>query len=112
MAKQNGKHSIQPGDNFVRLGQTNTLWEVIDVLSLREMPPHVRLRAVGGHRVLTFAISAVLDRRLFQRTERAPEIVPEVMHEAQPVMEDVAPAAPRRRMGGLFGLGESAAAAN
>lgn len=67
MARKNGK--IHLGDRFMKLGSIKTLWEVSDLLDLRDLPPHLHLREVGGHREVTYGVSAVLDKRLFQRVE-------------------------------------------
>ncbi len=60
---------IKPGDRFLKLGVIQTLWEVTDLLKLKDMPPHLHMREVGGYREMTFGVSAVLDKNLFQRME-------------------------------------------
>ena len=64
MAKSR-KH-IQPGDQFMRTGKVQTLWEVTELLEFHDLPPHLRLKAVGEHRILTFAVAAVQDDHLFK----------------------------------------------
>jgi hypothetical protein len=68
MAQKQKNLSVKPGDRFMRVGETNTIWIVERLLDLHGVPQHLRLVNIGGHRrALTFAVSAVLDRALFRR---------------------------------------------
>ncbi|MGB0681694.1 MAG: hypothetical protein ACPGOV_03265 [Magnetovibrionaceae bacterium] len=57
--------SIKPGDRFVRVGTYKSIWVVRRLLDLEDMPPHLHIQQEGGYRVLTFSVSALLDKTLF-----------------------------------------------
>ncbi len=59
--------SIEPGDRFLRQDAVPTVWVVRRLLDLPDLPPHLHIVPENGHRVLTFAVSALLDERLFKR---------------------------------------------
>lgn len=65
MAKS--KRDIRPGDQYIRLGSTRTLWEVVELLELKDLPPHLQLRSIDGGRLLTFSEAALLDKRFFEK---------------------------------------------
>ena len=58
---------IEPGDRFLRQGSVPTVWVVRRLLDLPDLPPHLHIVPENGHRVLTFAVSALADERLFRR---------------------------------------------
>jgi hypothetical protein len=62
---------IQPGDRFIKLDNTSSVWVAESVLERPDLPVHVRLiRADDPHRMITLSVSALLDRRLYRRTAK------------------------------------------
>jgi len=61
------KREIRPGDQYIRIGSTRTLWEVVELLELKDLPPHLQLHSIDGGRVLTFSEAALMDKRFFEK---------------------------------------------
>lgn len=62
---------IQPGDQFSRAENADSIWIAETILERSDLPPHVRLtRADNPYRVITVSVSALLDKRLYRRVAR------------------------------------------
>jgi len=65
-----GKLDIKPGDQYVKSGMPPTYWTVDRLLDFPNTPQHVRLvrrRDETSHtRVITIAVSALMDRRNYK----------------------------------------------
>ncbi len=63
---------IQPGDRFIKLDNTSSVWVAESILARPHLPVHVRLiRADDPHRVITLSVSALLDKRLYRRATKS-----------------------------------------
>ena len=60
------EYDVHPGDLFEKVGYDGVVWEVERLLEFHDLPPHLRLSTRTEPRKLTFAVSAVLDHRLFR----------------------------------------------
>ncbi len=69
MAWQKQVEAIQPGDRFMMHGKLATVWVVKKLLELDDLPPHLHItpEAEDDGRVLTYAVAALRDRKLFEK---------------------------------------------
>ncbi len=69
MFKQKLDEKVQPGDRFKMHGKVDTVWVVKKLLEFKDMPEHLHLtpESEADPRILTYAVSAVLDQKLFKK---------------------------------------------
>ncbi len=71
MFGKNHDMAVNPGDRFAMKGKIDTVWVVKKMLEMNDMPPHLHITPENKNdgRVLTYAVSAVLDQKLFSRLD-------------------------------------------
>lgn len=69
MFGRNHDVTVNTGDRFKMHGKIDTVWVVKKLLEISDMPPHLHITPENENdgRVLTYAVSAILDERLFNR---------------------------------------------
>ncbi|OAN50201.1 hypothetical protein A6A04_01985 [Paramagnetospirillum marisnigri] len=63
-----GGEEVGPGQIFRKIGTYGADWRVERVFDYPDIPRHVRLVDQGSGRVMTVALSMLLDPEMFQRT--------------------------------------------
>jgi len=69
MFKKNNRQ-LQLGDQFVELGKTNLIWEVVGIIDNPHLPPHARIKKIGEDGVHLTSVSALLDNAFFKPIEQ------------------------------------------
>ena len=65
------KHSVEIGDCFVKPGAPGTVWVVQRIVNYSGLPLHAILKSRGRlNREIVLSVSALVDRRMYQRIER------------------------------------------
>jgi hypothetical protein len=76
MFKKNNRQ-VQLGDQFVELGKTNLMWEVVGIIDNPHLPPHARIKKIGEEGVHLTSVSALLDNSFFKPIEqKLTEVLP------------------------------------
>ena len=60
---------VESGDQFVELGKASLIWEVVGIINNPHLPPHARIKKIGGEGVHLTSVSALLDKAFYQFTE-------------------------------------------
>ena len=69
MFKKNNRQ-VQLGEQFVELGKTNLIWEVVGIIDNPHLPPHARIKKIGEEGVHLTSVSALLDGAFFKPIEQ------------------------------------------
>ena len=69
MFKKNNKQ-VKLGDQFIELGKTNLIWEVVGIIDNPHLPPHARIKKIGEEGVHLTSVSALLDIAFFKPIEQ------------------------------------------
>lgn len=64
------RKQVKLGDQFVELGNTRSIWEVVGILDTPPLPPHARIRELGGEDVHLTSVSALLDEAFYKPAEQ------------------------------------------
>ena len=83
MFKKNNRQ-VNLGDQFVELGKTNLIWEIVDVISNPHLPPHARIKKIGEESIHLTSVSALLDNSFFKPVER--QSTEKIPNERDPVV--------------------------
>jgi hypothetical protein len=65
---------IKLGDQFVELGKTSLIWEVVGIIDNPHLPPHARIRKIGEEGVHLTSVSALLDKAFYKLIEHNPVV--------------------------------------
>ena len=57
---------VKSGDQFIELGKTNVIWEVVGIIDNPNIPPHARIKKLGVDSIHLTSVSALLDKALFE----------------------------------------------
>jgi hypothetical protein len=60
---------VKLGDQFVELGKTSSTWEVVGIIDNPHLPPHARIKKIGGEGVHLTSVSALLDKAFYKPIE-------------------------------------------
>ncbi len=60
---------VKSGDQFVELGKTSKLLVVVGIIDNPHLPPHARIKKLGGEGVHLTSVSALLDKAFYKPTE-------------------------------------------
>jgi hypothetical protein len=60
---------VKLGDHFVELGKTSSTWEVVGIIDNPHLPPHARIKKIGGEGVHLTSVSALLDKAFYKPIE-------------------------------------------
>tara|TARA_Y100000385_G_C12633118_1_gene442157 strand:- start:210 stop:500 length:291 start_codon:yes stop_codon:yes gene_type:complete len=69
MFKKNNRQ-VHLGDQFVELGKTNLIWEVVGIIDNPHLPLHARIKKIGEEGVHLTSVSALLDNALFEHIKQ------------------------------------------
>ena len=69
MFKKNNRQ-VQLGDQFVELGKTNLIWEVVGIIDNPHLPQHARIKKINEEGVHLTSVSALLDNAFFMPIEQ------------------------------------------
>ena len=69
MFKKNNRQ-VQLGDQFVELGKTNLIWEVVGIIDNPHLPQHARIKKINEEGVHLTSVSALLDNAFFKPIEQ------------------------------------------
>lgn len=62
------RRSIAVGDHFVKTSDPmQHVWRVESIQEYGDLPPHTKIRELKTGQVITIAVSALVDSRLFRR---------------------------------------------
>ena len=65
---------VKSGDQFVELGKTSSIWEVVGIINNPHLPPHARIKKIGGEGVHLTSVSALLDKAFYKPTQHKPVV--------------------------------------
>ena len=77
MFKKNNRQ-VKSGDQFVELGKTSSIWEVVGIIDNPHLPPHARIKKIGGENIHLTSVSVLLDKAFYKPTEHEPVVTPEL----------------------------------
>lgn len=64
------KITVQPGDTFVKVNGSGSVWKIERVLEYPDLLPHIRLIEHGGNgRTATIALPTLMDQRMWRRAK-------------------------------------------
>jgi hypothetical protein len=67
MSIKNTKSPVAIGDRFARVGQLEKVYGVTEIRAKPGFPPHAELKLDTGGGSILIGVSALTDRRLYQR---------------------------------------------